>query len=103
MPLHYTCARVLSKDAWIRTYNVPYIINIRSTCGPLLPAGGHEQRFGKILGKMIFLRELSRDGAVRSVRGAFSAALAARENGLTAMAVPETNPRAGVIRRKRLQ
>jgi len=35
--------------------------------------------FGKMLDTHVFLGELSLDGSVRSVRGALSAALAARE------------------------
>ena len=38
--------------------------------------------FGKILDSYVFLGELSLDGSVRSVRGALSAALAARERGI---------------------
>jgi magnesium chelatase family protein len=37
---------------------------------------------------MIFLGELSLDGSVRPVRGALLAAIAARENGIKAVAVP---------------
>src|SRR5437899_2968073 len=47
--------------------------------------------FGKPLGECMFLGELSLDGSVRPVRGALSAALAARERGLRALAVPEAN------------
>ncbi len=47
-------------------------------------AGCQGQFFGKALDKMMFLGELSLDGGVRSVRGALSAALAAREMGLQA-------------------
>jgi hypothetical protein len=53
--------------------------------------GCQGQFFGKQLDKMMFLGELSLDGSVRSVRGALSAALAAREFGLKALAVPEAN------------
>jgi Mg-chelatase subunit ChlI-like protein len=49
------------------------------------------QFFGKSLDKMMFLGELSLDGTVRSVRGALSATLAARENGLRSIAVPQSN------------
>src|SRR5256885_12827724 len=49
------------------------------------------QFFGKQLDKMMFLGELSLDGGVRSVRGALSAALAAREFGLKSLAGPEAN------------
>src|SRR5258708_31707172 len=51
------------------------------------------QFFGKPLDKLMFLGELSLDGTVRSVRGALSAALAAREVGLKSVAVPEANAR----------
>src|SRR5260370_35507013 len=53
--------------------------------------GCQGQFFGKQLDKMMFLGELSLDGSVRSVRWALSAALAAREFGLKALAVPEAN------------
>ena len=53
--------------------------------------GCQGQFFGKQLDKMMFLGELSLDGSVRSVRGALSAALAAREFGLKALAVPKAN------------
>jgi len=45
--------------------------------------------FGKPLDKCMFLGELSLDGSVRSVRGALSA----REFGIKAIAVPESNAR----------
>lgn len=60
-------------------------------------AGCQGQFFGKALDKMMFLGELSLDGAVRSVRGALSAAIAARERGLQAVAVPETNAREAAV------
>jgi len=44
--------------------------------------------FGKVLDKFVFLGELSLDGGVRSVRGALSAALAARERGIQNLDVP---------------
>ena len=47
--------------------------------------------FGKKLDGIVFLGELSLDGGVRPVRGALSAALAARERGIRALAVPEAN------------
>src|SRR2546429_886530 len=50
--------------------------------------GCQGQFFGKQLDKMMFLGELSLDGGVRSVRGALSAALAAREFGLKSLAGP---------------
>ena len=60
-------------------------------------AGCQGQFFGKILDKMMFLGELSLDGSVRSVRGALSAAITARDNGMTAVAVPETNAREAAV------
>lgn len=60
-------------------------------------AGCQGQFFGKVLDKMMFLGELSLDGGVRSVRGALSATLAARESGLKAVAVPETNAREAAV------
>ena len=47
--------------------------------------------FGKLLDSYVFLGELSLDGSVRSVRGALSAALAARERGIRNVVVPEAN------------
>src|ERR1700720_351970 len=55
------------------------------------------QFFGKQLDKSMFLGELSLDGSVRSVRGALSAALAAREFGLKALAVPEANAKEAAV------
>src|SRR5580658_7330723 len=49
--------------------------------------------FGKKLDGYMFLGELSLDGGVRSVRGALSAALAAREGGVRNIVVPEVNAR----------
>ncbi len=59
--------------------------------------GCQGQFFGKQLDKMMFLGELSLDGSVRSVRGALSAALAAREFGLKALAVPEANAKEAAV------
>jgi magnesium chelatase family protein len=53
--------------------------------------------FGKILDTHIFLGELSLDGSVRSVRGALSAALAARERGIQNVVVPEANAREAAV------
>ncbi|MGH9859375.1 MAG: YifB family Mg chelatase-like AAA ATPase [Candidatus Acidiferrales bacterium] len=54
--------------------------------------------FGKALDGFVFLGELSLDGSVRPVRGALSAALAARERGIRNLAVAETNaPEAAVV------
>jgi predicted ATPase with chaperone activity len=53
--------------------------------------------FGKPLDKCMFLGELSLDGSVRSVRGALSATLAARECGLKSIAVPEANAREAAV------
>jgi magnesium chelatase family protein len=53
--------------------------------------------FGKRLEQFIFLGELSLDGQVRSVRGALSAALAAREHGIRALVVPEVNVREAAV------
>ncbi len=53
--------------------------------------------FGKTLEGFVFLGELSLDGSVRSVRGALSAALAAREHGVRALAVPEANAREAAV------
>jgi len=60
-------------------------------------AGCQGQFFGKVLDRMMFLGELSLDGTVRSVRGALSAAIAAREKGLQAVAVPEMNAREAAV------
>jgi magnesium chelatase family protein len=53
--------------------------------------------FGKRLDQIIFLGELSLDGQVRPVRGALSAALAARENRIAAVVVPEANAREAAV------
>jgi magnesium chelatase family protein len=53
--------------------------------------------FGKTLDTFVFLGELSLDGSVRSVRGALSAALAARERGIRSLAVPEANAREAAV------
>jgi magnesium chelatase family protein len=53
--------------------------------------------FGKRLDQYIFLGELSLDGHVRSVRGALSAALAAREHKIKAVVVPEANAREAAV------
>ena len=53
--------------------------------------------FGKQLDQFVFLGELSLDGGVRSVRGALSAALAARERGIQNLVVPEANAREAAV------
>jgi magnesium chelatase family protein len=53
--------------------------------------------FGKILDSYVFLGELSLDGTVRSVRGALSAALAAREKKIANVVVPEANARGEIV------
>jgi magnesium chelatase family protein len=53
--------------------------------------------FGKKLDACMFLGELSLDGSVRPVRGALSAALAAREFGVKSLAVPEANAREATV------
>src|SRR3984885_14878726 len=53
--------------------------------------------FSKILDSYVFLGELSLDGSVRSVRGALSAALAARERGIRNVVVPEANAREAAV------
>src|ERR1700726_884342 len=53
--------------------------------------------FGKIPDSYVFLGELSLDGGVRSVRGALSAALAAREKGIRNVVVPEANAREAAV------
>ena len=60
-------------------------------------AGCMGQFFGKMLDRCMFLGELSLDGSVRAVRGALSAALAAKEFGLPALAVPEANAREAAV------
>lgn len=47
--------------------------------------------------RCMFLGELSLDGTVRPVRGALSAALAAREIGLQSVAVPEANAKEAAV------
>jgi len=53
--------------------------------------------FGKVLDSYVFLGELSLDGGVRSVHGALSAALAARERGIKNVVVPEANAREAAV------
>jgi magnesium chelatase family protein len=53
--------------------------------------------FGKQLDSYVVLGELSLDGGVRSVRGALSAALAARERGIQNLVVPEANAREAAV------
>ena len=53
--------------------------------------------FGKTLESYVFLGELSLDGSVRSVRGALSAALAARDRGIRNVIVPEANAREAAV------
>jgi magnesium chelatase family protein len=60
-------------------------------------AGGMGQFFGKPLDQCMFLGELSLDGGVRPVRGALSAALAAGDKALKAIAVPEANAREAAV------
>src|SRR5258708_12984929 len=56
--------------------------------------------FGKRLDQFVFLGELSLDGQVRSVRGALSAALAARDHSIRAVIVPQANfPEPPVVER----
>src|SRR6202161_140574 len=60
-------------------------------------AGCQGTFFGKILDSHVFLGELSLDGGVRSVRGALSAALAARDRGIKNVVVPESNAREAAV------
>ncbi len=53
--------------------------------------------FGKVLDSYVFIGELSLDGGIRSVRGALSAALAARERGIQNVVVPEANAREAAV------
>jgi magnesium chelatase family protein len=53
--------------------------------------------FGKMLDRHVFLGELSLDGSDRSVRGALSAALAARDRGIKNVVVPEANAREAAV------
>lgn len=53
--------------------------------------------FRKLLDDAVFLGELSLDGTVRPVRGALSAALAARERGIKRLVVPEANAREAAV------
>ena len=53
--------------------------------------------FGKRLDGFVFLGELSLDGGVRSVRGALSAAIAARDRGIRNLVVPEVNAREAAV------
>ncbi|MGA8678824.1 MAG: YifB family Mg chelatase-like AAA ATPase [Candidatus Acidiferrales bacterium] len=60
-------------------------------------AGCQGSFFGKILDTHVFLGELSLDGGVRSVRGALSGAMAARERGIKNVVVPEANAREAAV------
>ena len=53
--------------------------------------------FGKALENFVFLGELSLDGAVRPVRGALSAAIAARDRKILNVVVPETNAKEAAV------
>jgi magnesium chelatase family protein len=53
--------------------------------------------FGKLLDTHVFMGELSLDGGVRPVRGALSAALAARERGIQNLVVPEANAKEAAV------
>jgi len=53
--------------------------------------------FGKPLDRQMFLGELSLDGGVRPVRGALSASLRAREQGIRSVVVPEANAREAAV------
>src|SRR5208282_790075 len=53
--------------------------------------------FGKILNSHVFLGELSLDGSVRPVRGALSAAIAARQHGIKNVVVPEANAKEAAV------
>lgn len=53
--------------------------------------------FGKALSDYVFLGELSLDGSVRSVRGALSAAIAARDRGIKNVIVPEANAKEAAV------
>jgi magnesium chelatase family protein len=53
--------------------------------------------FGKALDTHVFLGELSLDGGVRPVRGALSAALAARDRGIKRVVVPDANAREAAV------
>ncbi len=59
--------------------------------------GCQGQFFGKPLAGYAFLGELSLDGSVRAVRGALSAALCMREQGVRALVVPEVNAREAAV------
>jgi len=59
--------------------------------------GCQGQFFGKALDQMMFLGELSLDGSVRPVRGALSAAIAARDKGLKAVDVADSNAREAAV------
>lgn len=53
--------------------------------------------FWKVLDAHVFLGELSLDGSVRPMRGALSAALAARDRGIRNVVVPEANAREAAV------
>src|SRR5579864_4963680 len=53
--------------------------------------------FGKKLDGFVFLGELSLDGSLRPVRGALSAAIAARDRKIRNVVVPESNAREAAV------
>ncbi|MDA2913913.1 ATP-binding protein [Acidobacteriia bacterium AH_259_A11_L15] len=53
--------------------------------------------FGRELNDFLFLGELALDGAVRSIKGALSIAVAAREKGILRLVVPEANTREAAV------
>ena len=54
--------------------------------------------FGRTLDDMVFLGELALDGRVRSIKGALSVAVAAKEAGIASLVVPAANaPEAAVV------
>ena len=91
-PFHKTTVNLAPAD--IRkegaSFDLPIALGILGANGDICD--------GDRVGKTMSIGELSLDGRVRPVRGALSIALAARENGITNLLLPEENaPEAAVV------
>jgi magnesium chelatase family protein len=91
-PVHKTTVNLAPADVRKEgaSFDLPIALGILGANGDL----GDKDNAGKTLS----IGELSLDGRVRPVRGALSIALAARENGITNLLLPEENaPEAAVV------
>ncbi len=69
-------------------FDLPMALGILGTTGAF---------FGRALDGFLFVGELALDGGVRSVRGALSIAVVAREKGIVRLIVPEANAREAAV------